>query len=302
MSYTMFLKKLKRFLRKVSKMIDIIWRVLKNILKVDPRRRPLISIIVPFRADNPQREESFRWLRKFYDYWLPEAEIIVGFSRSHVFCKTEAFNNAVRRAKGKVIVLLDADAYIDPQVLRDCTHEILENMEDHLWFVPYKNLYRLTEEATQLVLDSDVKNPFTFTSPPDPKYIQEHDKAMYGHRYGAMVMIMPREAIEALGCFDERFRGWGGEDVAILRALDTLYGKHKITPNDLLHMWHPRIGDTYQTRMWEGQEAQLNGELALRYHRATNKPTEMRTLVDEGCDYREDHSFLKIVSKFLGLE
>lgn len=296
-----FTKKLKQFLRKVIRLIEVIWRVLKNILRVDPRKRPLISIIVPFRADNPQREESFRWLRKYYDHFLPEAEVIVGFSRSHVFCKTEAFNNAVRRAKGKVIVLLDADAYIDTEVIRSCTEEILENLDNNLWFVPYKNLYRLTEHATQLVIDSDPKNPFRFTSPPAEEYIEHKDKATYGRRYGAMIMVMPREAIETLGCFDERFKGWGGEDVAILRALDTLYGKHKTTPNDLLHLWHPKIGNTYQTRMWEGQDRQMNNRLAMAYHKATNNPSMMRELVDEGCEYREKHSFVTwIISKFFG--
>ena len=70
----------------------------------------------------------------------------------------------------------------------------------------------------------------------------------YGHRYGAMITILPREALDTLGCFDERFKGWGGEDIAFLRALDTLFGKHKTIDDDVMHLWHPVIGLTWHVR------------------------------------------------------
>lgn len=270
--------------------IQIVWKQLKNLLRVEEKKRPKITLLVPFRADNPHRERVFKWLKKYWDAELPDAELIVGFSRSDIFCKTEAFNNALRRAKGKVIVLLDADAYLPGKILEDCADEILNNLDNHLWFVPYKHLFRLTEESTAKVLDSDPADPYRFPSPPNREDVETWDKTMYGHRYGAMVMIMPREALEVLGCFDERFKGWGGEDVAILRALDTLYGRHKIKKNDLLHLYHPKIGATYQERRWHGQDKQLNNKLSMMYHRATNKPVLMRRLVDEGCYYRETHS------------
>lgn len=261
--------------------------LLKKLREAFMPKQPKISLLIPFRADNPMRSETFRWLRKYWKHELPEAELIVGTSNSKVFCKTEAFNKAFRRSKGRVIVLLDADAYLPGAVLEKCADRILDNLDNHLWFVPYKHLYRLTKEATRLIINSDPADPLRFSSPPPREYVESWDKAMYGHRYGAMVMIMPREAIEILGCFDERFSGWGGEDVAILRALDTLYGKHKITKNDLLHLWHPKIGSTYRDRVWKGQTKQQNNRLASAYHRATGRPGKMRKLVDEGCRHKK---------------
>lgn len=281
----------------------IILKRLKNILVVRGKQ-PKISLLVPFRADTPARTEALRWLRKYWKCALPEAEFIVGFSQRDVFCKTEAFNNAARKARGKVLVLLDADAYIDADTINLCADRILEELDNHLWFVPYRRLYRLTKAATDLILESDPCDPLLVSDPPPLGWVEEDhmDKAGYGHRYGAMVMIIPREALDVIGCFDERFQGWGGEDVALLRALDTLYGKHKTINGPVFHFWHQKIGQTYKERRWEGQESQRgNNNLAMRYHKATGKPDEMRALVDEGCEYRDSHSFINyVISKIRG--
>lgn len=188
-------------------------------------------------------------------------------------------------AKGRVLVIIDADTYMEGQVINRCADRILEEIDSHLWYVPYRHLYRLTKRITKEILKSDPENPLRIPSPPPTEYIDDNGhKSTYGHRYGAMIMMFPREALDILGCFDERFKGWGGEDIAFLRALDTLYGRHKTTDNDVLHLWHPYIGKSYKTRTWQGQDAgQANDQLSNKYNRATGKPTQMRELVDEGC-------------------
>jgi hypothetical protein len=162
-----------------------------------------------------------------------------------------------------------------------------------MWFVPYHYIYRLTPKATRRVLHSDPCHPHRFPTPPDPCDVEDTTGSGHGHRYGAMITIMPREAFEAVGGMDERFRGWGGEDVSFLRALDTLWVKHKNTPNDVLHLWHPKfhIGDaepenateSWKTRIWDGQEhARTNDWLSMQYDSATNKRKNMRALVQAG--------------------
>ena len=85
---------------------------------------------------------------------------------------------------------------------------------------------------------------------------------------------------------NSRFRGWGGEDVAFLRSVDTLYGKHRNTDNDVLHLWHPQfVTDTtvanWKVRVWEGQTSpRANDKLATRYHKANGNPEAMQALVD----------------------
>lgn len=250
-----------------------------------PRPRPKISLLIPFSSRNRVRRRTLNWLLEYWEHELPEAEIIVRSSRGRVFCKGEALNRAMKKARGKIIVIIDSDAYISGDVLSLCADRMLEELENHLWYVPYRHLYRLTKEASEFILDSHPACPIRLSSPPPPEFIEKGgDKSKYGHRYGAMCMMFPKEAYDILGCFDERFKGWGGEDIALLRALDTLYGKHKTTENDILHLWHPFLGENYTTRKWEGQASGgVNNELANKYNKATGKPSKMRKLVDKGC-------------------
>lgn len=277
-----FLTYLKRFGRYWDNQWQLFWWGCPR-----PRPQPKISLLIPFKSKSVERKRALKWLIEYWKHELPDAEIVIRSSKGRVFCKGEALNNAARDATGKVLVVLDADTYLPGHIIDRCADRILEELDNHLWYVPYRRLYRLTKDATKRILQSDPRNPLRLPSPPDPIDIVNGTKSHYGHRYGAMITIFPREALDVLGCFDERFKGWGGEDVAILRALDTLYGKHKTTDNDVLHLWHPVIGNSYKSRTWEGQKnAHQNDRLANAYHKATRHPAEMRELVDAGCRFR----------------
>jgi predicted glycosyltransferase involved in capsule biosynthesis len=250
---------------------------------------PKISLLIPFSSRNgTMRKKTYKWLIQYWKHELPDAEIVIGRSNSRIFCKGEALNNAAKKAKGRVLVIMDADAYMRGHVINRCADRILEELDNHLWYVPYRRLYRLNRFITELIIKSPPEDPLRIQDPPPDYFIDHHGHTShYGHRYGAMCMMFPREALDTLGCFDERFKGWGGEDVALLRALDTLYGKHKTTRNPILHLWHPYIGDNYKSRKWKYQKhANPNTELANAYHRATRHPSKMRVLVDAGCTYR----------------
>lgn len=286
MNYSKFLRALRGFLKSVKNEVD------EELLELERRRkrRPKISILIPFQSDNNDRKRTFRWLEEYWKFELPDAEIIVGHCPpGQVFSKTKALNNAAKRARGKVLAILDADAYMLGSVIDQCADDILEALEEgnHLWYVPYHDLYRLTKEYSALILQSDPWNPLRVPDPPPSEILdQDEHRAKYGHRYGAMALVFPREALDVLGGFDERFVGWGGEDVALLRALDTLWGKHKITNNGIFHIWHPTYG-AFENRTWSGQPfANPNTELANAYNRATGKPALMRELVDEGNKVR----------------
>ena len=254
-------------------------------------KRPKISLLIPFTTKSAERKAEFEWLLKYWRHELPDAEIIVGTSHSRIFNKNEALNHAFQKATGKIIVTLDADAYMPGRIIERCANRILEEVEsgNHLWYVPYRHLYRLKREISKKIIASDPKNPLRLSSPPPMEDVENGVQSSYGHRYAAMAMVFPREALDAVGgCFDERFKGWGGEDVALLRALDTLYGKHKTVNTDILHLWHPVLGDSYKTRIWNGQtSSQVNSNLANAYNRATRKPEQMRKLVEAGCRARK---------------
>lgn len=251
--------------------------------------KPKISILIPFSSKDKIRKRNFKWLLKYWKYELPDAEVIIGHSKSKIFRKGEALNDAARKARGDIFIILDADGYLDGSVIENCANKILEEIKygNRLWYIPYFSLFRLTKETTELIIKSNPSNPVRINDPLPSQIENGGNVSRYGRRYGAMIMIFPREAYDILGCFDERFEGWGGEDISLLRALDTLYSKHKNTKNNILHLWHPFIGENYKTRKWHGQKnSGLNGKLAMKYSKANRNPSEMRKLVDEGCKYK----------------
>jgi hypothetical protein len=257
-----------------------------------------ISIVIPFRvpkSGKDQRVKNFVWLLRYWKHQLPGAEIIVGRDMQHdlPFSKSAAVNDAAARAKGDILVIVDADGYISIDAVLHCAKEIREaqGRGQRLWFVPYRKFYRLNETASRHLLSSDPANPLKFSVPPCADDLQPdaHDPAR-GHWYGAMIQIVPREAFEIVGGWDERFRGWGGEDYSAMRACDTLYAPHKTLSGQVLHMWHPQIGPkgaeayvSWKNRMWEEQKApHANANLTNRYNEAYLKPVAMRKLVNEG--------------------
>jgi len=233
-----------------------------------------ISLLVPFRADNAPREELWDWLARYWRHELPNCEIVIGRDRTSSgrhrhkipFSKTVAVNDAFAHAHGDIIVILDADTYIPGHVVSHAAERLRRARTIGLkeWFVPYRQIYRLTEATTRAVLDSDPCQPMRFPTPPDPLDVEDTSGSAWGHKYGALIQVMPREAFERVGGMDCRFRGWGGEDVAFLLALDALWGRHKNTAGDVLHLWHPKLhhghwtdshGATWETRIWQGQKA-----------------------------------------------
>jgi glycosyltransferase involved in cell wall biosynthesis len=257
-----------------------------------------VSVVIPFRKSKkyPRQTQNFKWTKKYWRKQLPGAQIIVGTDHAEnlAFSKSAAVNDGVSRATGDVLIIVDADGYIAIDAAMYCVNEIRRAREEghRLWYVPYRQFYRLTEQASDRVLASSASDPYLFPTPPKTEDIQSRlgSGSGRGHWYGALIQIVPREAFDIVGGWDERFRGWGGEDHSIMRATDTLYWRHKTLPGQVLHLWHPMFSDqglgewfAWSKRLWDDQEtAGSNFKLAGRYSRANGNVKQMRALVDEG--------------------
>jgi len=253
-----------------------------------------VSIIIPFRKPScdDRRSQNLEWLLQYWESHLPAAEIIIGKDEEgKPFSKSVAVNDGFSQSTGDVIVIVDADGYIDADSVLHCVNEIRceRDLGRRLWFVPYRRFCRMTREASDLIINSDPKRPYRFPFPVGLEHLQKGAEPNVGHWYGAMIQILPREAFEIVGGWDERFRGWGGEDHAATRSTDTLYGPHKTLPDQVLHLWHPQIGPSgtdgwvhWKERVWEGQESNSNNDrLSWRYYHANGHWRIMRKLVDE---------------------
>lgn len=240
-----------------------------------------ISILVPYRSDGGPRDENWSWLGRYWSCQLPGAEIVIGETDVPAFSRSDAINNAASKAHGDVFLIADADCYIPRTTVIHCVEQIRvsENTGKPCWYVPYNVLYRLAQEPSRAVIESDPRAPKTFTEPLDFSYLQYGQasaKRMYDtHKYGGGVSIVSRPAFYAAGSMDPRFKGWGHEDASFTKALDTLYGRHLIYPSGLFHLWHP----VNQSEKNAGAKSNLN--LYRRYIKAAHNPAKMQELVDE---------------------
>lgn len=243
-----------------------------------------IALLVPFRADGPTRQADWDWLKKYWKAHLPAANMSVSDNGSFPFSKSGSVNKAANSVRFcDVYVILDADCYIDAQVILDCAAKIRKARKEKtkLWFIPYRHFYRLTKNATHTVLVSNPACPYTFPTPPPEHDVEGIEGSTFGHWYGALIQIMPREAFVAAGGMDIRFNGWGGEDVSFMHAVDTLYAKHKTTDNQVLHLWHEKIGVLWSERKWDGQtEAGNNNPLSYKYSDRLGDRERMRGLIE----------------------
>ena len=136
--------------------------------------------------------------------------------------------------------------------------------------------------ATNTLMAVSPDAPYSAPSPiPVDWRVSDDDSHTHGHKFGAMVQMMPREAFFTVGGMDPRFRGWGSEDISLLRAVDTLYCQHEVAPYDVVHFWHARPGSDPASRFWHGQSFPANSRLAQRYALATAEPEFMRSLIAE---------------------
>lgn len=253
------------------------------------KRRPDISIIVPFKDHNEHRTRVWEWLKRYYAEALPDAEIVVGTDDVVPFSKSCAVNRAANKARGRIFVVIDADALVQPEKLREVCDELIldRRLGRRTWAMVYERIYYLNEKTTldllkippELLAEIDYEWP----SPPPENWREGNNNPLYGHPFGAMCMVMPREAFFHVRGFCESFRAWGSEDASMTFALDTLWGLHKVHLNDILHLWHIRPGRTAATRKWVGQPdyGPANSRLGHQFSLANGYPSWMRALVDE---------------------
>jgi hypothetical protein len=224
-----------------------------------------VSIIVPFNGDGAQRDRNWAYLRQRYETLYPDWEIVVGTCEPP-WRKGRAVNAAVEASSGDVLVISDADVLIAESALRDA----VERLETNAWVVPHRMVYRLTEDATKAVLENRV-----FMAP--DKINRNLERVRRGAPGGG-IAVTRREDFPGM---DERFEGWGGEDMALAFALDTLVGPHLRLDQILWHLYHEPLPMRPGINGSRGRGSDDSEALAERYRQACGDSVAMSELVTE---------------------
>ena len=191
-----------------------------------------VSLIVPrSREDTAERVAAWAWLRRGWATWCPGWEIVEGTAPRAEWVKGAAIADALTRAHGEILVLLDADCWVPPDTLRAAVEAVRTGRAP--WVVPHGQVHRLTRQGTAQVLARDP----TTTALGLP--VGGRERPAYMGFAGGGCVVVNRGDYEATGGIPRWFVGWGAEDEALAAILDTLLGPHVRLAAPLLHLWHP---------------------------------------------------------------
>lgn len=218
------------------------------------------AVVIPWRGTNPERERAYAAVSRALHDMLPDAVFLAADSGHEPFNRAASRNLGVRLAADAecdVVVLCDADTIPERQPLLAA----VEGARDGRLHTPYHRFLGLTEIGTRDYL----------AGTPVSACEVELD---YAWSVGGVFVIRPG-VWKQLGGMDERFTAWGGEDVALVRAADTLLGQTVRHRGLIVHLWHPpaqRTGAPANDAVWD---------LAARYADADRDVEAMRTLIAE---------------------
>lgn len=224
-----------------------------------------VAVVVPFVGGCKHREAAWEWAQDRYRQAHPDWPVIVGTSEAEGFSRSQAILDAAGRTDADVLVIADADVWVDNLT------ETVDQAVEHGWAVPHLLIHRLSQESTGrvLMLGADWHGlPLSADNPQDRRPYR-------GNETGTLVVVT-REAFNTAPP-DPRFTGWGSEDVAWGYALRSLVGPPWRGSDDLVHLWHPP-----QPRLNRIVGNRWSQQLAARYQRARRNPAVMRRLVEEG--------------------
>lgn len=223
--------------------------------------RRSVSVIIPFRAGDPYREQNRDWVVEFYRTFYPSWQVVVVDEPGDPFSKAAAIRAGVDQSFGDVLVIADADLIVTH--LRSAVGAVAQGRAK--WAIPHTNVHRLAWDATKQILRGA-----------DPRdFAQRTAERIYRGLIGGGILVIDRDAF--MGCPpDPRFRGWGGEDEAWGLALQTLVGEPWRGSAQLLHLWHPPAA-----RMARLRGNDHNESLVLRYRQASKNQRQMTDLVAE---------------------
>lgn len=191
-------------------------------------RRPDLSILVPWRGGDPDREGAWEYIQGYWQGIEPDLpfkiEVIEGRdSGVGPFNCSAAINDAFKVASGKYVAIYGADCLPSATSLIETWYRLHHKGD------PWVPMYNRVEYFDKTGSEEIYNGAFPGTIVPDPKLSVPFQTAF---------LAMPRSVYKATGGHDERFVGWGAEDAAFRRVLHVLFGDQYSINLPMHCLWH----------------------------------------------------------------
>jgi hypothetical protein len=181
-----------------------------------------VAVVIPSNPCDEWRERALAYVRSWYTDVLG-VEPIIGTCDGE-WSKGTAIANGVAQTDADVLVLADADSFIQPHTV--IAHAVNLVSDGRPWVMPHNSVYRLTDRETLRVTGGD-------------EWGLRLARPAYRGTIGGGITVLTRNAYDTVNGVDPRYYGWGGEDVAFGYALTTLVGPLIRLHGRLIHLWHP---------------------------------------------------------------
>lgn len=226
----------------------------------------MTHLVVPRRADGGHRDRLWAWAQHWWDVCLGWP-IVEGHHADGRFNRSAAINSGAAQLDDDwtEFVIVDSDVVVrDPgQVVRAVEvarrHQRVTYAHDQ-WV-------GLTRGGTETVMGSELGPGHSWN-----RYVEKRNWFPF-----SQCVVVPRSVWETVGGMDERFKGWGWEDIALDRSARTLCGGTERVHGELFHLWHPRS----EEREHGHPDYQANRDLGSRYKHWAGHPDAIEAILRE---------------------
>jgi hypothetical protein len=232
-------------------------------------------ILVPRRA-HPERDKLWEWCKARWQGLFPDFPIYEGHHDDGPFNRSVAVNRAARLAGDwDFAIVIDADIFIRASSVRQALATAKKTGKVTWAHRRWRGVAQ--DWTTRIVADQRDLGP-EFANIDMDIYVERTNPISW-----SCCIVIPRAVWDDLGGFDERFRGWGFEDMAFQSAICGLYGHARIE-GDVYHLWHARTmdgsGRAAKGRGGYTAEAVTNARLGRRYMYALRRDYALHDRAD----------------------
>lgn len=262
--------------------------------------------LVPRRDDGGHRDKLWAYARARWEKYFPDVAIFEGHHDDGPFNRSAAINRAARAAGDwDVGVIIDSDVVLSVSQVRAAIAKA--EATGHVTWAHRR--WRGIREDASIRLVADERDLGSELSRDELDLVVERTNPLSW----SCCIAVPRRVFDDLGGLDERFRGWGFEDMAFQSVICGLYGYERIE-GDVVHLWHPRSEERIiqgNSRDTATLEYVVNARLGRRYMVALRRDHALHDRGDQPASEEErqrdinnlrlDDAKYDIVAKRFGL-